>query len=160
MEAYTIQTPRPFLGQGSKGEGTAEYLWSDAVNIVLKAGYTYSGTVRIPYKETKTFGEVAVEYLDSNDMVLASSTHMTGVIGDPYHLEPQALTGYTFKVVQGNPTGIFTSELQTIRFIYTADPELPHTGDQSGKRRISVFRFLFSIGFGAISTAYRSKIFF
>ena len=45
-----------------------------------------------------------------------------GNVGDSYTTEQKAIPGYTFKAVQGNPTGQFTSDAQTVTYIYTKDP--------------------------------------
>ena len=45
-----------------------------------------------------------------------------GNVGDSYTTEQKAIPGYTFKAVQGNPTGQFTSDAQTVTYVYTKDP--------------------------------------
>ncbi len=136
---------------GLSGEGTVDYTWNDVVAVTppkLVSYYSFSGTVKIPYQEAAVFGEVVVQYQDTNGATLAESTKITGEVGAPYHLEAQAITGYTFKEFQGNPEGVYTNDVQTVRFIYTADTGLPHTDDSNDSARVrTVAGLLFSLSF-------------
>ena len=42
-----------------------------------------------------------------------------GNIGETYNTEQKTIEGYTFKEVQGNTTGQFTDQVQTVNYVYT-----------------------------------------
>lgn len=49
-------------------------------------------------------------------------------MGEDYTSEQKEIPGYTFKEVQGNPTGQFSDQAQTVVYIYTKDEVIPVTG--------------------------------
>jgi len=67
-------------------------------------------------------GTVMARYIDENGEVIADNSFYTGNIGENYTIEQKTITGYTFKEVQGNPTGTFTEEEQTVTYVYTKNP--------------------------------------
>ncbi|MDU2264656.1 MAG: MucBP domain-containing protein [Enterococcus faecalis] len=67
-------------------------------------------------------GAVMSRYIDENGEVIADNSFYTGNIGENYTTEKKIITGYTFKEVQGNPTGAFTEEEQTVTYVYTKNP--------------------------------------
>ena len=79
---------------------------------------------------------------------LIDNITLKGNIGQPYTSEQKEIEGYTFKEVQGNPTGIFTDQAQTITYVYTKLPvkgetvTVKYTGDDGKKnsRRYSSYR--------------------
>ncbi|WP_160321494.1 MucBP domain-containing protein, partial [Lactococcus lactis] len=48
----------------------------------------------------------------------------SGNVGDSYTTEQKTIDGYTFKEVQGNATGTFTDQAQTVTYVYTKKPVL------------------------------------
>ena len=77
--------------------------------------YIYS---KIPVK----VGTVTVEYIDESGNKLADDVTLSGNIGATYTSEQKEFEGYNFKEVQGNPTGSFTEDAQTITYIYNKIP--------------------------------------
>ena len=67
--------------------------------------------------------DVIVKYIDdSNPSVeLDDITHISGGIGEKYITSQKDFEGYTFKEVVGNATGVFTSEAQTVTYVYSKD---------------------------------------
>ncbi|EIQ7097483.1 BspA family leucine-rich repeat surface protein, partial [Enterococcus faecalis] len=51
---------------------------------------------------------VTVKYVDEQGNSISDNVVLTGNVGDNYTTEQKEITGYTFKEVQGNPTGTFT----------------------------------------------------
>ncbi|MGY3779158.1 MucBP domain-containing protein [Isobaculum melis] len=88
----------------------------------------------------KRFGkDVTVKYVDENNNEIADSITLSGNIDDGYTSEQKAITGYTFKEVQGNTTGTFTDDEQIITYIYTKDivkaaPVTVHYVDTEGQK--------------------------
>ncbi|KKF91702.1 MucBP domain-containing protein [Lactococcus petauri] len=84
-------------------------------------------------------GDVTVQYVDETGKKLSTDEKLTGKVGDPYISEQKEIEGYTFKEVQGNPTGTFTDQAQTITYVYTKLPvkgetvTVKYTGDDGKK---------------------------
>ncbi|MGX7137691.1 MucBP domain-containing protein [Enterococcus silesiacus] len=66
--------------------------------------------------------EVTVKYEDTEGNELAPAEIFSGNLGETYTSEQLEIPGYTFKEVLGNASGEFTSEAQTVMYIYTKTP--------------------------------------
>lgn len=73
-------------------------------------------------KDPVAAADVTVKYQDTNGKELADTVIKTGNIGDLYSTEQKEFDGYTFKEAQGNTTGIFMDEAQTVIYIYEKRP--------------------------------------
>ena len=74
--------------------------------------------------DTEIFGvvvgnNVTARYLDEDGKLLSDDIILSGNIDDMFSTEQKEITGYTFKEVQGNPTGTFSYQDQTVTYIYT-----------------------------------------
>lgn len=82
-------------------------------------------------------GNVTAKYVDENGNPIADDVIASGNVGDPYSTTQKDVPGYTFKEVQGNPTGSFTDQDQTVTYVYTKNPETDNNGgtepNQPGK---------------------------
>jgi LPXTG-motif cell wall-anchored protein len=78
-------------------------------------------------------GDVTVKYQDKEGTKLAPDATKSGNVGETYTTEQQAIDGYTFKEIQGNAKGSFTSEPQTVTYIYTKNTPTPVKPDQAQK---------------------------
>ena len=82
-------------------------------------------------------GNVTAKYVDENSNPIADNVIASGNVGDPYSTTQKDVPGYTFKEVQGNPTGSFTDQDQTVTYVYTKNPETDNNGgtepNQPGK---------------------------
>lgn len=92
-----------FLGQLSNGD----YVWNSSEVKV-------TGTV--------TLAKVTAKYVDDKGNVLSANDVLSGRVGEKYSTTQKNITGYTFKEVQGNASGIFTDQEQTVTYIYTKEP--------------------------------------
>ncbi|RWZ42933.1 LPXTG cell wall anchor domain-containing protein [Levilactobacillus brevis] len=82
-----------------------------------------NGTVTYVYtKNPVAGGNVTAKYVDENGNPIADNVVSSGNVGDPYSTTQKDVPGYTFKEVQGNPTGSFTDQDQTVTYVYTKDP--------------------------------------
>ncbi|WP_276421644.1 MucBP domain-containing protein [Lactococcus garvieae] len=72
--------------------------------------------------------DVTIKYLDEDNNPIADDIVKTGSVGEDYTSEQKEIPGYTFKEVQGNPTGQFSDQAQTVVYIYTKDEVIPVTG--------------------------------
>lgn len=70
-------------------------------------------------------GDVTANYVDENGNKIADPFVKSGNVGDEYSTEQKEIDGYTFKKVQGNTTGTFTSDAQTVTYVYTKNPVTP-----------------------------------
>ncbi|WP_353991479.1 MucBP domain-containing protein (plasmid) [Lacticaseibacillus paracasei] len=82
-------------------------------------------------------GNVTAKYVDENGNSIADDVIASGNVGDPYSTTQKDVPGYTFKEVQGNPTGSFTDQDQTVTYVYTKNPATDNNGgtglNQPGK---------------------------
>ena len=95
------------------------------VNVPQNGVYIYDSIEVLSYRLKPIIASpgVVVKYLDENSsQEISPSVTLTGNIGDPYSTEQKAIPGYTFKEVQGQRTGQFNSDAQTVTYIYTKDP--------------------------------------
>ncbi|MGQ2285582.1 MucBP domain-containing protein [Leuconostoc pseudomesenteroides] len=70
-------------------------------------------------------GDVTANYVDENGNKITAPVVKSGNVGDEYSTEQKEIDGYTFKKVQGNTTGTFTSDAQTVTYVYTKNPVTP-----------------------------------
>lgn len=70
-------------------------------------------------------GDVTANYVDENGNKIAGPVVKSGNVGDQYSTEQKEIDGYTFKEVQGNATGTFTADAQTVTYVYTKNPVTP-----------------------------------
>ena len=76
----------------------------------------------VTYIYTRNNGKaVTVQYQDENGKTIHPETVLNGFLGDTYKTEQLVIDGYTFKAVQGNPTGTFSVDAQTVTYVYTQD---------------------------------------
>ena len=82
-------------------------------------------------------GNVTAKYVDESGNSIADNVVSSGNVGDPYSTTQKDVPGYTFKEVQGNPTGSFTDQDQTVTYVYTKNPATDNNGgtglNQPGK---------------------------
>lgn len=111
------------------GTGTVEH--PNGTNIVTSSqlmgtynGNTMSDTYVWQTKPTEA-SPVTVNYVDDKGNILSPSETLNGIIGDTYTSIQKGISGYTFKEVQGNVTGVFANQTQTVTYIYTKNPAVP-----------------------------------
>ena len=88
---------------------------------------TYSAVATITVKEAQPVkgGDITAKYIDTDGNKISDDIVKTGNIGETYNTEQKFIDGYTFKKVQGNASGHFTDQSQTVTYVYTKI-ELPH----------------------------------
>ncbi|GKT02535.1 MucBP domain-containing protein [Furfurilactobacillus entadae] len=74
-------------------------------------------------KNTVQGADVTVKYVDEPGNKIAPSETLSGNVDDVYTATQKSIAGYTFKKVDGNVTGMFTEQVQTITYIYAANEE-------------------------------------
>ncbi|MGM0110077.1 MucBP domain-containing protein [Enterococcus sp. DIV0187] len=75
-------------------------------------------TVSFIYKVIPQKSEVIVNYLDDSGAALIDPIILTGTIGENYQTNVQDIPGYKLTVTPENASGKFTSEKQTVNYIY------------------------------------------
>ncbi|QIL50562.1 MucBP domain-containing protein [Weissella coleopterorum] len=105
------------------GKHFVEIKWSDDTMESRNLFPLFSGklTFILNYIPPMT-GNVTVYYQNLNGGNIADSEVLSGNVGDEYETKQKKIDGYTFKEVQGNPTGKFTDQEQTVTYVYTKDP--------------------------------------
>lgn len=81
---------------------------------------------------------ITVNYMSSTGQKIAKSEVLTGQVGDPYSTQPKTIAGYTLTTEPRNAKGTFTTNPQTVTYLYTpiAISALPVTVnylDENGK---------------------------
>ncbi|MFQ6324405.1 MucBP domain-containing protein [Lactococcus garvieae] len=122
---YSLQAPTDFENLSGKQftlseEGNLRYRYMNGDNVSLP---------QINIVPTLNFlkkaGNIIAKYVDTEGNKISDDAVKTGNIGETYTTEQKAIEGYTFKEVQGNTTGQFTDQAQTVTYVYTKN-ELPN----------------------------------
>jgi len=112
IDGYTLDESK----LPTNGKGTL----SDKAQTVT---YVYSKS-ELPH----VTGTVLVKYVDTDGNKITEDIVKSGTVGEGYSTEKKKIKGYTFKEVQGNITGQFTEQIQTVTYVYTknkVNPVLP-----------------------------------
>lgn len=154
----------------------------DSLSFRVKNGKV-DVTYTVHLKYVIPASNVIVKYVDTSGKVISDNVVKTGNIGDTYSTEQKKIPGYTFKEVQGNPTGQFTSDAQTVTYIYTkvktsggsetptpsktiatksstntiSSSTLPKTGDSQVSTLFGMVVGFFIFGAGTLSLFFNSK---
>ncbi|RKC79846.1 MucBP domain-containing protein [Listeria monocytogenes] len=89
-------------------------------------------------KNAETAQPITVNYRNSTGQKIAKSEVLTGNIGESYSTQPKTIAGYTLTTIPPNTKGTFTTNAQTVTYMYTpiAISALPVTVnylDENGK---------------------------
>ncbi|OTN88921.1 hypothetical protein A5819_001413 [Enterococcus sp. 7E2_DIV0204] len=107
-EKYTTEQKKIVGYTFKEVQGNASGIFTDQEQTVT---YVYT-------KNSVAGGTVTTRYVDESGNPISENTVFTGNIGESYTTEQKIIADYTFKEVQGNPTGTFTEEEQTINYVY------------------------------------------
>ncbi|MEE9728514.1 LapB repeat-containing protein [Listeria seeligeri] len=70
------------------------------------------------FSDQQEEGTVTVHYFDENGKSLAKDVRLVGEVGSAYETKAEKITGYTLKEKPTNANGEFTSDAQTVNYIY------------------------------------------
>ncbi|EOC0749591.1 MucBP domain-containing protein [Listeria monocytogenes] len=81
---------------------------------------------------------ITVDYRSSTGQKIAKSEVLTGNIGESYSTQPKTIAGYTLTTIPPNAKGTFTTNAQTVTYVYTpitisALPVIVNYLDENGK---------------------------
>lgn len=106
------------IGSGTEDNPSGSNVWT---SLELMGNYngsidadTYSWQKVAPQK-----GEVIVKYIDTEGNTIGDEVIKTGNIGEDYTTDQKEIDGYTIKEIQGNVQGKYTSQAQTVIYMYT-----------------------------------------
>ena len=111
-----------------------------------KVIYTYDGvTVTASVTVTQEqAADVTAKYIDLDGNKISDDLVKSGNIGEAYTTEQKDIPGYTFKEVQGNVSGKFKDQPQTVTYVYaknranTVNPEpKPDSKDKNNNQGIT-----------------------
>ena len=85
-------------------------------------------------KDPVVGGSVIAKYVDAAGNTISDNVVKSGNVGEDYTTEQKTIPGYTFKEVQGNPTGSFTDQDQTVTYVYTKNPATDNNGGTGPNR--------------------------
>ena len=120
-------------GSGSNGSGSNN---SGSNNSGSNGHGTNSGI-----NDNNTVARVEVHYQDENENEIAPSKILTGVVGEGYITKALDITGYTLKLRPVNATGFFSSQPQTVTYVYSRNGVIrtvrhnSYLYDQNGGRK-------------------------
>ena len=80
------------------------------------------------YRKNPVAATVTVKYIDTQGNSISDYIPLSGNVGQEYTTEQKIISGYTFKEVQGNKSGLFSTSPQTVTYIYTKNPIEIKTG--------------------------------
>ncbi|MBC2189116.1 MucBP domain-containing protein [Listeria booriae] len=86
----------------------------------------YSRYIRVDFKQRvlpakATVQPVTVHYVDDQGEVLAPEERLTGVLGEAYEAQAKPIDGYQLTEEPANRVGTFSTEAQTVTFVYTKE---------------------------------------
>ncbi|MFK4973058.1 MucBP domain-containing protein [Lactococcus garvieae] len=97
-----------------------------ATTSTSKVDYPKAGSItNIYYVYTKNpvaGSNVTAKYIDTEENKISDDVVKSGNIGEDYTTEQKEIEGYTFKEVQGDTSGKFTDQAQTVTYVYTKNP--------------------------------------
>ncbi|MBC2373267.1 hypothetical protein HBP98_14750 [Listeria booriae] len=91
------------------------------------AGATdHSRYIRVDFKQRvlpakATVQPITVRYVDDQGEVLAPEERLTGVLGEAYEAKAKTIDGYQLTKEPANRVGTFSTEAQTVTFVYTKE---------------------------------------
>ncbi|WP_341482992.1 MucBP domain-containing protein [Lactococcus formosensis] len=81
-------------------------------------------TVTYVYTKNPEAGsDITAKYVDTEGNKISEDVVKSGNIGEDYTTEQKEITGYTFKEVQGDVSGKFTDQAQTVTYVYGQNDE-------------------------------------
>ena len=83
-------------------------------------------------------GNVIAKYVDAAGNTISDNVVKSGNVGEDYTTEQKTIPGYSFKEIQGPASGQFTSQEQTVTYVYTKDPLVPDKSTDSTPSQPSV----------------------
>ena len=89
-------------------------------------------------KDPVVGGNVIAKYVDAAGNTISDNVVKSGNVGEDYTTEQKTIPGYTFKEIQGPASGQFTSQEQTVTYVYTKDPLVPDKSTDSTPSQPSV----------------------
>lgn len=94
--------------------------------VVTISAVNVDGIKAIPkevtvYVDPVPAANVTVKYEDTTKKKIAESVILTGYIGEDYHSSAKEIAGYTLTETPANAEGGFSSEEQTVTYVYSKD---------------------------------------
>ncbi|MBF2350431.1 MucBP domain-containing protein [Listeria marthii] len=94
--------------------------------VVTISAVNVDGVKAIPkevtvYVDPVPAANVTVKYEDTTKKKIAESVILTGYIGEDYHSSAKEIAGYTLTETPANAEGGFSSEEQTVTYVYSKD---------------------------------------
>ena len=124
-------------------------------------------------KDPVVGGSVIAKYVDAAGNTISDNVVKSGNVGEDYTTEQKTIPGYSFKEIQGPASGQFTSQEQTVTYVYTKDPlvpdkstdstntvsssKLPKTGDSKASTLLVMVAGLFILAAGTLYLFFNSK---
>ncbi|MGM0117393.1 MucBP domain-containing protein [Enterococcus sp. AZ189] len=112
------------VSTGSINNPAGENIWT---SNELMSNYTGDGDTYVWQPKVVTGADVTIYYQDNEGNTIAPDVVRAGNVGDSYTSNQLPINGYKFKEVIGDPTGTFTTEPQSVVYIYERTDAAPVT---------------------------------
>ena len=139
IPGYTLMT-MPKNASGRIGENLDDITFIYKTNDSNNSGSNDHGT-NSGINDNNTIARVEVHYQDENNNEIAPSKILTGVVGEGYITKALDITGYTLKLRPVNATGFFSTQPQTVTYVYSRNGVIrtvrhnSYLYDQNGGRK-------------------------
>lgn len=111
------------IGKGTNVQPSGNNIWSSKDFFENYNSNTDADTYVWQIKSSAEGADITAKYVNEQGNTIAPDVLLSGNVGETYTAEQKAIAGYTFKEVQGNPTGQFTDKAQSVTYVYTKDKE-------------------------------------
>ncbi|WP_270245332.1 MucBP domain-containing protein [Lactococcus lactis] len=88
-------------------------------SVTNSLGYSSSKDVAVTITNNQKGKDVTAKYIDTEGNKISDDVVQSGIVGDDYSTDQKDIDGYTFKEVQGDASGKFTDQAQTVTYVYT-----------------------------------------
>nr|MBO0436128.1 MucBP domain-containing protein [Enterococcus sp. DIV0849a] len=103
----------------SKKDTIGVYPEQVSYSVTNSLGYTSIKNIIVTITDKQRGKDVTIKYVDTDENTISDDIVKSGNVGEDYTTEQKNIDGYTFKEVQGNATGQFTDQAQTVIYVYT-----------------------------------------
>ncbi|WP_233611060.1 MucBP domain-containing protein [Lactococcus sp. S64] len=110
------------VGEGTVNNPKGNFIYTSYDLMANYDGNTMSDMYVFQRLEPVKGADVTAKYIDTKGSKISEDIVKSGNVGDDYSTEQKEIAGYTFKEVQGNVSGQFTNQAQTVNYIYTKNP--------------------------------------
>lgn len=115
----------------SKKDTIGVYPEQVSYSVTNSLGYSSTKLVTLTITDNQKGKDVTAKYVDIDGNKISDDVVKSGIVGESYTTDQKEIAGYTFKEVQGNASGTFTDQSQTVTYVYTKNKVTPKPDNHS-----------------------------